>query len=259
MNNMINDKKFFTKIVIYNCIFILFTILYFVFLDRLTIFSHVLSSKKALDSLGLIIFSIVLFVGLIYHLVILVLYILELKGKLVEGFTKKIDKKCDMGAFVVKCIVLIMFFMIFIITPCTVVGSSMDPTFKNGNRLVAIDLFINPKKNDIVVFDARKYTHDESFYIKRVVAAYKDVISYNDGHIYVNDEDMGILEESQYNEILTRAGQTDLTSSFMIPKNKLLVLGDNRDHSVDSGEFGLISTKSVFGKVFFSISPMKKI
>ena len=53
-------------------------------------------------------------------------------------------------------------------------------------------------------------------------------------------------------------GIDDATLEFVVPSNKYLVLGDNRNQSLDSRKFGFIDKKSIFGKVVLRFYPFNK-
>ena len=61
-----------------------------------------------------------------------------------------------------------LFLLIYITTPCTVVGQSMENTFYDGDKLFCVDVFYTPKEGDVVVFDAEHYANEDAFFIKRV-------------------------------------------------------------------------------------------
>ncbi|MHB1313937.1 MAG: signal peptidase I [Christensenellales bacterium] len=46
---------------------------------------------------------------------------------------------------------------------------------------------------------------------------------------------------------------TEPLEAFIIPKDKVFVMGDNRDVSVDSREFGPVKTDQITGKMLFAI------
>ena len=61
-----------------------------------------------------------------------------------------------------------------------------------------------------------------------------------------NQMTFGIIEEAEDFE-------------FVIPENRLLVLGDNRNESLDSRFFGLVKKEDILGKVYFRILPINGI
>lgn len=168
-------------------------------------------------------------------------------------------KRIDVPAFICHCISFIMFILIFILTPCTVSGKSMEHTLQNNDRLICSNLFYNPQKDDIIVFDSASYrNNDHELYIKRVIAVEGDQLHYDSKEeiLYVNDEVVCInISAAQYVRI---TGRNEI-ANFIIPEDKLCVFGDNRDNSLDSREFGLINESDVFGRVLFRLFPFKGI
>ena len=155
--------------------------------------------------------------------------------------------------------------MIFISTPCTVVGGSMEPTFETGQNIMCVNyIFAKPSKNDIIVFDARNEMHqvDDVFYIKRVVATEGSLISFDSDtkKLYVDGEFVETLDSVSQMTIINKSiGMVDSANDYYVPANKLLVLGDNRGNSYDSRRFGFIDLKQVFGRVYIRIFPFNKI
>ena len=119
---------------------------------------------------------------------------------------------------------------------------------------------------DIIVFDASNYSHAEAFYIKRIIAMENDKISYIDGELYVNDvkESRGNVTKTEYRNLMNSAlsikgsQETSEIISVTIPKNKILVLGDNRRNSYDSRMFGLIDESDVYGEVIIRLFPFSE-
>jgi signal peptidase I len=91
-------------------------------------------------------------------------------------------------------------------------------------------------------------TGDEQDFIKRVVAVEGDEVEGRSGEIYVNGE--------RVDEPYLQPG--DGTAEFpeiTIPQDMLFVMGDNRNNSDDSRNFGPIPEDSVVGHAFVLIWP----
>jgi len=126
-------------------------------------------------------------------------------------------------------------------------GSSMVPTLSNGqfvmvNRLVY--KFGDPAHGDVVVFH---YPRDpEQEYIKRIIGLPGDTVTINNGHVYVNGQQ---LDEPYI------AATTRTTGEWQVPGDHIFVLGDNRNNSQDSRSFGFVSMENVIGKAIFIYWP----
>ncbi len=262
-----SKKKILIKYIIMFVILLLISIFTLVFINRINIFRAVFGSFSGVfEGVGVIIFGIALGIVFIYHLVVLIyIFFSYLEDK--DWYIKiaKIDHKLDLVNFTLKAISILLFIMIFITTPCTVIGSSMSPTFETGQNIMCANyIFGSPKKNDIIVFDARNENHniDDVFYIKRVVAVEGSLIYYNydTRGLYIDNELVQTLNGfSQFVVMNNSIGLSDTDNSYYVPKGKLLVFGDNRDNSSDSRVFGYINSEQVFGRVFVRIFPFDKI
>ncbi len=130
-----------------------------------------------------------------------------------------------------------------------VVGSSMEPTYHNGN-IILVDKFFykrsEPQYNDIVVIEYQGDTNKEQI-IKRIIGLPGDHIEMIDNQLYRNGE---LLEEDYINEPMV--GNADF--AYDIPEGKVFVMGDNRNNSVDSRIIGYIDfDDQVVGRVFFKV------
>ncbi len=142
-----------------------------------------------------------------------------------------------------------------------VVGSSMVPTLHNGDLLIVSQLMYTPECGDMIVCQSETYGLDKPL-VKRVIATAGQTVSIDyenwkvtvDGKVldedYVNFEQGTIMKPSDY-----------LTETFTVPKGKLFVMGDNRNHSADSRSsvIGLIDERYVLGKVKLKLYPFSDI
>ncbi|MFU8773202.1 MAG: signal peptidase I [Anaerolineales bacterium] len=119
-------------------------------------------------------------------------------------------------------------------------GSSMEPTLSSGEYVVVNKLaykFGSPSITDVVVFHFPRDPQQE--YIKRVIGLPGDRVAVSDGRVYVNDVE---LQE----DYITSAPQYEDT--WVIPEDAIFVLGDNRNNSSDSHNWGPVPMDYVVGK-----------
>ena len=153
---------------------------------------------------------------------------------------------------------------------------SMQNTLFEGQRLFLDKLSYNfhePRKGDVIVFlenkvesgffsgfkiyltDMADVFKDEKIndrLVKRVIGVPGDVINIKNSCVYVNGEKLE--EEYAKGGTFTR----EIAFPVKVPKGKLFVLGDNREVSRDSREFGFIEFKNVEGKVRLKVWPFKE-
>lgn len=126
-------------------------------------------------------------------------------------------------------------------------GSSMNPSLNNGEFVIVSKLnyrFGEPERGDVVVFDFPRNITQE--YIKRVIGLPGEEIKVKDGVVYVDGEKL--IEPYQYE-------QPHYEGSWIIPKETLFVLGDNRNNSSDSHTWGMVSLENVIGEALFVYWP----
>ncbi|WP_414049449.1 signal peptidase I [Macrococcus animalis] len=154
----------------------------------------------------------------------------------------------------------------FFFVPYQVSGDSMAPTFEDKERLIInkISTWTNGlDRGDVIVFHA----NEKKDYIKRLVGLPGDKIEYKEDLLYVNGK---VVEENYLKANRELAINDNLTEDFTvselthsggkneIPEGRYLVLGDNREISLDSrrSELGLIESKNVVGKVSIRFWPI---
>jgi signal peptidase I len=146
------------------------------------------------------------------------------------------------------------FIIIFIYQPVKVEGTSMMPSLADHERIF-VNKFVyrlEPiERGDIVVF---KYPRDPSqSYIKRVIGVAGDRIHIDGGQVYVNDQPL--------DEDYVPPAYTDVQSlqEMVVPAQSYFVLGDHRNMSRDSRDFGPVNQSYIYGKAVFGYWPMDKL
>jgi signal peptidase I len=99
--------------------------------------------------------------------------------------------------------------------------------------------FHKPKVGDIVVL---KDPMTKTYSVKRVVATEHQLVSISSNNIYVN----GKLLDEWY---LPAQTNWYAPSVNQCQKDECFVMGDNRNNSVDSREYGPISIRAIKGKI----------
>ncbi len=144
--------------------------------------------------------------------------------------------------------------IVFFYQPVQVEGTSMMPELYNRERLF-INKFVyrfEPiHRFDIVVFH---YPLDPTkSYIKRVVGLPGEWVSIRNGEVYINGKP---LKES----FIPRSylDQDNFRATY-VPPHHYFVLGDHRDDSNDSREWGPVDRKYIYGKAVFVYWPLSQI
>ena len=81
------------------------------------------------------------------------------------------------------------------------------------------------------------------------------IIDNADGKVYVNGEE---LQEDYLQPNVVTTSLNGQFTDLIVPKGYVYVLGDNREDSEDSRDFGLISKDEIKGVAFFNIWPLSR-
>ena len=128
---------------------------------------------------------------------------------------------------------------------------SMQPTLKQGYLLLVNKMAYklgDPKYGDVVVFHYNG--DDQEDYIKRVIGLPGDKVDISGGVVRVNGS---ALTEPYIMEVPNYSG------TWTVPAGELFVLGDNRNHSSDSHQWGFVQESWVVGKALFIYYPLEAI
>lgn len=130
-------------------------------------------------------------------------------------------------------------------------GPSMTPNLHHGDRILVRSINYPPnvlKRRDVVVVhDPRS---SEVYYIKRVIGLPGEHISIKNKRIHIND----IPLEEPYLLDPQESG-VSIVTQWILPESEYLVLGDNRNNSRDSRQFGPISSTQITGRAMIRYWP----
>lgn len=144
-----------------------------------------------------------------------------------------------------------LFLVVFIAQPFVVDGSSMEPSLREGQRLIVSKVSYRvgePRRGDIVVF--RYPANRRMRFIKRVVGLPGETVAIRDGRVFVDGRALseGYLIDGTFGQF----------GPAQVPAGHLFVLGDNRANSRDSRypEVGMIPYRDVIGKAVATYWPL---
>ena len=155
---------------------------------------------------------------------------------------------------------------IFVFQNHQVIGDSMFPNFLDKEYVLTDKLtymFVRPPvRGEVVIFKYPKAPEYE--YIKRIIGLPGEILKVKEGKIWLQkqDESWQQLDESNYlkSSIIT-FGRTAIKDDtpFKIPTDSYVVLGDNREVSSDSREWGIVSKNLLIGRALFRLWPPSKL
>ena len=129
-----------------------------------------------------------------------------------------------------------------------VVGSSMEPTLDDGDRIIVNKMVYHlrdPKAGEVIVFHPP--TGRTVDFIKRIIAGPGDTIEVKDGRVWVN----GVALNEPY--IMSPPGYN--LKEEQIPPGQYFVLGDNRNNSNDSHSWGTVPRENIIGEATILLWP----
>ncbi len=182
-------------------------------------------------------------------------------------------------------LLIVLLFRSFAFEPFKIPSGSMIPTlligdfivvnkFAYGLRLPVLNSKIisigEPERGEVVVF---RYPVDPGInFIKRVIGLPGDTISYRNKHLYVNGEQVKSTDQGQFkttevkcstprkdavrqyedmgkdgHELLVHTLVRGRNGQWVVPEGHYFMMGDNRDRSNDSREWGFVPERNLVG------------
>lgn len=125
---------------------------------------------------------------------------------------------------------------------------SMQPTLYEKDFVMVNKVayqFGAPDRGDVIVF-LYPLNPDSEPYIKRIIGLPGETIQIANGVVTVNG---GAIREPYIK------ASPNYTGTWVVPEGALFVLGDNRNNSSDSHQWGMVPMENVLGKALFVYFP----
>lgn len=129
-------------------------------------------------------------------------------------------------------------------------GCSMEPTLHDEGLVVTVGRGYNVDRNDIVVLRLRELP--DRVLIKRVVAVPGDYILFNQNARQFTIVKTEAIEKYTLRGAVAQAVnevKEEFSSIILLQANEFFVAGDNREHSLDSRNFGPVKREEIIGEM----------
>ena len=174
-----------------------------------------------------------------------------------NNVNEKEQSTWELIRFAVIAIAIVIPIRIFVAQPFIVSGSSMVPTFSDGNYLIIDEIsykLSDPKRDDVIVF---KYPIDPSkYFIKRIIGLPGETVDIKENTVTITNKEhpSGIVLEQPF----VKNSASNITH-VELKDNEYFVMGDNRIASSDSRYWGAVPRNLMVGKVFLRLLPINKV
>jgi signal peptidase I len=186
-------------------------------------------------------------------------------GKIIRSVFNFISETLELS---VLALFLFLALYVFLVRPHYVNGTSMLPSFHNNDKLLVEVISYKilgkePNRGDVIVFHPPNHPNLE--YIKRVVALPGEKIKIQNGDVFIINQNHpeGILLEEPY---LGSGVSTEATKRGVILEDEVfdadegyVVMGDNRENSYDSRDWGVIKKGAIVGRAWLRYWPTNRL
>ena len=132
-----------------------------------------------------------------------------------------------------------------------VLNISMQPTLYEGDLILVNKLAYKLGKmqtGDVVIFHNPNYLQED--YIKRLIGKPGDVVKVENGQVSVN----GVILNEPYIAMVP-----NYSGEWTVPEDSIFVLGDNRNSSSDSHDWGFVPVEDLVGRALVVYWPMESM
>jgi signal peptidase I len=191
---------------------------------------------------------------------------------LTRGLPRQWRVAIDWAVTIIGAVLIVIAIKAYVVNPYRIPSSSMEPTLhcarpsqgceaRWSDRVLAnrfIYHFRDPKRKEIVVFEtparAKALCGAGGTFVKRLIGLPGDRWREDNGFIYINGRrlDEPYIEDD-------RRPLNETIPERRIPKDRYLMLGDNRESSCDSRRWGYVPRDNLIGPVFAVYWPPKRI
>ena len=125
-------------------------------------------------------------------------------------------------------------------------GDSMEPTLRENDIVLFLRIDVGYNPEDIVLTEAE----DGRIYIKRIAAVPGQTVDINEetGALVIDGTEA--VEPYVYTET---SGKTGMEFPYTLEEGEYLLLGDNRENSYDSRNYGPVREDDIKGRVFTTL------
>ena len=169
---------------------------------------------------------------------------------ILEGRITKIQRNREWKRSLAELIVLLaaLYVVFTYVLGITVVnGTSMAPALQEQEVLLFYRLDHQFHPGDVVVFR----NEGQIEYVKRIVAVAGDEVDFDEenGKLKIN----GVTAEEAYVYTETHANSDQITFPLNVEAGQVFVLGDNRENSRDSRDFGCVKVSDITGRALLHV------
>ncbi|MBI5139664.1 signal peptidase I [Candidatus Nomurabacteria bacterium] len=163
--------------------------------------------------------------------------------------------------YILVVLLIVLPLRAFIIQPFIVSGSSMFPTFEDGNYLIVDEISYkleNPNRYDVVIF---KYPdpnpeNKTKYYIKRIIGLPGETIIIDGSSVFIKNKENpdGFEIDQPYVK-----NQAKNNLQIELKDSEYFVMGDNRSASSDSRSWGPLPKENLVGRALLRLLPINKV
>jgi len=168
--------------------------------------------------------------------------------------SRAVSQLIEIATTVVLAVALYLVIQTFLLQTFRVEGRSMQDSLEPEQHLLIDKLtprFDDYSRGDVVVLHPPDSDPGSTPYIKRVIGVAGDRVEIHDEHVWVNGVQ---LDEAYVNaDYPTERGEW---AEYEVPSGELIVMGDHRDASLDSREFGSVAVSEVVGRAVLRFWPL---
>lgn len=170
------------------------------------------------------------------------------------------DQKNTLGKSIFEIVEIVVIALIlswvlrtFVVEARVIPTGSMLPTIQLQDRVVVDKLFFKftgLHRDDIVVFRPPPAANATEDFIKRIIGLPGETLQVANGKVYINGKPLVEPYELQ--------PPNYSFGPIKIPANCYFVMGDNRNNSDDSHEWGVLPAQNITGRSLFRYWPLDR-
>jgi signal peptidase I len=169
----------------------------------------------------------------------------------------------DLGKTAAIVFVIAFLLRYFAVQPYIVDGESMMPTYQNREYLLAEKityLLGDPTRGEVIVFNYPK--NPRINYIKRIIGLPNETVKIEDNVVTIvndrNPDGFVLTEDYLPPNYKTLTSASDGTFEKKLGNDEYFVMGDNREHSSDSREWGALPKNLIVGRSWVTLLPLDR-